>query len=65
MLVILMDNQLIAPEQICQTCLLASQAGQPRWSNGQLRCGHAIQKLAKQQPDQYECEMGFRVANIE
>jgi hypothetical protein len=65
MLVILMDNQLIAPEQVCQTCLLASQNGQPRWSNGQLRCGHAIRKLIEQQPAQYECEMGFRVANIE
>lgn len=65
MLVILMDNQLISPTAICQTCLLADQSGQPRWSGGRLRCGHAVRKLTEQQPDQFECEMGFRVANIE
>ncbi|MGI0486148.1 hypothetical protein ACN4EK_11970 [Pantanalinema rosaneae CENA516] len=65
MLVILMENQLIPPSMVCQSCLLADQAGQPRWSGGRLRCGHAVRKLAEQQPDQYECEMGFRIANIE
>lgn len=65
MLVILMDNQLISPQQVCQTCLLADQSGQPRWHRGQLRCGHAIRKLNENQPDQYECQMGFRIANIE
>jgi hypothetical protein len=65
MLVILMDNQLVAPEQICQTCLLANQQGQPRWSSGRLRCGRAVNKLTDQDLDQYECQMGFRVANIQ
>jgi hypothetical protein len=65
MLVILMDNQLISPQHVCQTCLLADQSGQPRWSGGRLRCGHALHKMAEQQPEQYECEMGFRVANIQ
>ncbi|MCL6436543.1 MAG: hypothetical protein K6T90_20520 [Leptolyngbyaceae cyanobacterium HOT.MB2.61] len=65
MLVILMDNQLIPPHKVCQGCLLADQSGQPRWSGGRLRCGHAVRKLAEQQPDQFECAMGFRVANIE
>jgi hypothetical protein len=65
MLVILMDNQLLSPQQVCQTCLLADQSGQPRWRQGQLRCGHAIRKLTDNQPDQYECAMGFRIANIE
>jgi hypothetical protein len=65
MLVVLMEDQLISPKQVCQTCLLADQSGQPRWSNGRLRCGHALSKLTDQQPDQYECEMGFRIANIE
>ena len=65
MLVIMMDNQLISPQKVCQTCLLADQTGQPRWTSGQLRCGHAIHKLTEQQPDQYECAMGFRVINID
>jgi hypothetical protein len=65
MLVVLMENQLISPQQVCQTCLLADQSGQPRWSNGRLRCGHALNKLTDQQPEQYECAMGFRIANIE
>lgn len=65
MLVILMENQLLSPHQVCQTCLLADQSGQPRWQQGQLRCGQAIRKLSEQQPDQYQCQMGFRIANIE
>lgn len=65
MLVILMDEQILAPEYICQSCLLADQNGNPRWRQGQLRCGQAIRKLTEQQPDQYQCLMGFRIANIE
>ena len=64
MLVILMDDQILAPQHVCQSCLLADQSGQPRWRQGQLRCGHAIRKLTEQQPDQYQCQMGFRIANI-
>ncbi|MGD1717146.1 hypothetical protein [Hydrocoleum sp. CS-953] len=65
MLVILMENQLVDPQRVCQGCLLASHSGQPRWKGGQLRCGHPVPKLADTQPDQYECEMGFRIASIE
>ncbi|MCC5643234.1 hypothetical protein LC607_09820 [Nostoc sp. CHAB 5824] len=65
MLVILMDEQILAPEQVCQSCLLADRSGQPRWRGGQLRCGQAIGNLTQQQPDQYECVMGFRIAYIE
>ncbi len=65
MLVILMDDQLIAPEQVCQSCLMASQGGQPRWTGGRLRCGRALMKHHDNEPTQYECVMGFRVANIE
>lgn len=65
MLVILMDDQLISPHKVCQTCLLADQSGQPRWRRGQLCCGQAVRKSTEQHPDQYECAMGFRVANIE
>lgn len=65
MLVILIDDQLLDTQIICQSCLLADKSGQPRWKKGQLRCGQAIRKLTEQQPDQYECMMGFRIAYIE
>jgi len=64
MLVILMDNQILASQHICHNCLLADQNGQPRWRQGQLRCGQMIHKPVGQ-PDQYQCMMGFRVVNIE
>ncbi len=65
MLVILMDEQILSPACVCQTCLLADQSGQPRWRQGKLGCGLAVRKLTPQQRDQYEGEMGFRVANVE
>lgn len=65
MLVILIEEQILAPGQVCSSCLLATNSGQPRWNQGQLRCGQAIRKITSAQPDQYECLMGFRVANIE
>lgn len=65
MLVILMDEQILAPQHVCQSCLLADQGGKPRWRGGKLRCGHAIRKLTAQQPDQYQCLMGFHIAKIE
>ncbi|NJR50335.1 MAG: hypothetical protein HC780_12970 [Leptolyngbyaceae cyanobacterium CSU_1_3] len=65
MLVILVGDQIVPSQKICQTCLLADQTGQPRWHQGQLRCGHALRKLTEAQPDQYECQMGFRVADIQ
>jgi hypothetical protein len=69
MLVIMMDNQLLMPQTVCQGCLMADQRGQPRWQQGQLRCGRLLQRSGAEQPAQYaiqyECQMGFRVANIE
>lgn len=65
MLVILMDDRILAPACVCQTCLLADQSGRPRWHQGKLGCGHALSKLTQEQPDQYECEMGFLVAKVE
>ncbi|MDX2212077.1 MAG: hypothetical protein SFY66_02195 [Oculatellaceae cyanobacterium bins.114] len=64
MLVILMEKQILAPHHVCQTCLMADQSGQPRWQQGQLRCGRVL-AVNDNQPVQYECQMGFRVANIE
>jgi hypothetical protein len=64
MLVILTETQIISPRQVCQSCLLADQSGQPRWRQGQLRCGNIIRQLTENQPEQYECQMGFRLVNI-
>lgn len=64
MLVVVMDSQLLAPEAVCQGCLMADQAGQPRWQGGQLRCGRALDKHSRAEPAQYECQMGFRIAHI-
>ncbi|MCD8488225.1 MAG: hypothetical protein LRZ84_16170 [Desertifilum sp.] len=65
MLVMLIDDRIIAPKTVCQGCLLADRSGQPRWRQGQLRCGHALQRPSPAQPIQYECQMGFRIACIE
>ncbi|MDF5716799.1 MAG: hypothetical protein PUP93_23745 [Rhizonema sp. NSF051] len=65
MLVIVMEDQILTPRQVCQSCLLADGRGQPRWRQGQLCCGRAVHKLTEQQPEQYECMMGFRIANVE
>ncbi len=65
MLVLLTDEQVLSPSQVCPGCLLADQSGQPRWRQGKLGCGHLLRKCATTQPNQYECEMGFRVANVE
>lgn len=65
MLVILMDEQILSPSQVCRGCLLADKKGQPRWHQGKLSCGHVLRKFSENQPDQYECEMGFRIARVE
>ncbi|CDN15805.1 MAG: hypothetical protein HRU34_22490 [Richelia sp.] len=65
MLVILMDNQILTPTQVCQSCLLADKSGQPRWRRGQLCCGQVVNKATEQHSQQFECMMGFRVAQIE
>lgn len=65
MLVILQDEQILSPEKVCQGCLLANQKGFPRWNKGKLGCGHCLENLSDKQPKLYECQMGFRLANIE
>lgn len=64
MLVILTEQQLLQPEQVCYDCPLASQQGHPRWQAGRLGCGQALGKFSDGEPQQYRCAMGFRVANI-
>ncbi|MGK7890183.1 MAG: hypothetical protein AB4042_12680 [Leptolyngbyaceae cyanobacterium] len=67
MLVILMKEQVISPQMVCPGCLMATQQGQPRWRGGKLLCGRSSNNLAEggsDCPAQYECQMGFRVADI-
>lgn len=65
MLRILINDQILKPQRVCQTCLLADASGQPRTRKGKLCCGQAVGKFTEQQPDQYECMMGFKIVNIE
>jgi len=69
MLMIVTDTQILAPQQVCCGCLLANREGQPRWQSGELGCGHRLRYHAANTssdscPEQYECEMGFRLALI-
>ncbi|MBO3462790.1 hypothetical protein G7B40_001855 [Aetokthonos hydrillicola Thurmond2011] len=65
MLVIVTEEQILTPRQVCQSCLLADKSGQPRWLQGQLGCGRAVSQGNSIGTDQYECVMGFRIVNIE
>jgi hypothetical protein len=64
MLIVMMNDQLLSPGSICQTCLMANQEGQPRFYHGRLTCGRQLIQGRENQPEQYECQMGFRIANI-
>lgn len=64
MLVILTESQILVPQRVCQSCLLSDQGGEPRSHNGKPTCANVLNKLATQQATQYECKMGFRLAEI-
>ena len=63
MLVILLDNQVIPSTSVCASCLMASQSGQPRLHDGNLRCARRLESTTTL--PQYQCQMGFRLANVE
>ena len=73
MLVVLGEEQILSVQQICQGCLLADRSGAPRWRKGKLGCGHLLGRLdsvgtsrsGTSQPAIYECEMGFKIAEID
>jgi hypothetical protein len=68
MLVVIINDRIIAPQQVCQACLLADRDGQPRWRQGKLCCGRVVRTLSycsEPQADAYECQMGFRLVDIE
>jgi hypothetical protein len=62
MLVMLAGDQLLSPQQVCPTCLLADRAGQPRWQKGQLQCGNPRPMPIAN--NQFECPMGFRLVEV-
>jgi hypothetical protein len=65
-LLIITDRQIICPPDICAGCLWATTQGQPRWRQGQLCCGQQInQRTADEQPSAYQCQMGFKLVNIQ
>lgn len=66
MLVMLTEERVISTiAKVCQGCLLADRSGLPRWREGKLGCGHFLGKSDIDRPALYECQMGFRIANIE
>ena len=65
MLVMFLDSGPLPPKDICQGCLLADRAGNPRWRNGHLSCAHTLRPANGTQPACYECEMGFVLADVQ
>jgi hypothetical protein len=65
MLVILTQEQLMSPQQVCSSCLLADADGQPRWRQGVLGCGQPLRPCAETPPRRYRCQMGFQVAEVQ
>jgi hypothetical protein len=65
MLVILTEQQVISPKQVCQGCLLANSQGLPRWNQGKLGCGYAVDKIGGGEASIYQCQMGFKVASVD
>jgi hypothetical protein len=62
MIVMIVDQQILSPKQVCQNCLMSDQSGLPRWRDSKLGCGKlAPQKISRQAPV-YQCQMGFNVA---
>ncbi|MGV2831262.1 hypothetical protein [Myxosarcina sp. GI1(2024)] len=65
MLVMIAEEQIVSLESVCQNCLMANQSGLPRWHQGKLSCGQAIKQATDKSATIYECQMGFRVTEIE
>lgn len=65
MLVILTDEQILSPKQVCQNCLMANEDGLPRWAHGKLGCGQQLRAIPERQSCLYRCQMGFKVASID
>lgn len=65
MFVVITEEQVLKAQQVCQGCLLADHSGLPRWREGKLGCAQSSGKSDQNHPTIYQCQMGFRIANIE
>ena len=68
MWVVVMDEQIISPERVCQHCLMADQSGHPRGKQGKLRCARRARLRSPNSlsPDHLvECQMGFMLTNVD
>lgn len=65
MFMIVMENQIVPVAKVCQSCLLADGNGQPRCSDGKLRCGNMLDKTSLAQADLFECTMGFKIVKVD
>ena len=69
MFVVIINDRILAPQQVCQDCVLAGHDGQPRLRQGKLCCAQLICNLnhcsSEPQPTAYHCQMGFKLVEIE
>jgi hypothetical protein len=68
MLVVILNDRIIPPQQVCQACLMADRDGRPRWRQGKLGCGRLVYNFdccTEVQSNAYECQMGFKLVDIE
>ncbi|MEY2834017.1 MAG: hypothetical protein RLZZ574_3277 [Cyanobacteriota bacterium] len=70
MIVMIVDQQILSPKQVCQNCLMSNQSGLPRWHDSKLGCGKkrshsgggaSSQPTTSKQAQVYECQMGFNL----
>jgi hypothetical protein len=69
MIVMIVDQQILSPKQVCQNCLMSNQSGLPRWHDSKLGCGKkrshsgggALSQPTSKQAQVYECQMGFNL----
>ncbi len=66
MLVILTNKQVLSVNEVCPGCLMADCTGSPRWHHGKLGCGRLMNRnqSADGEAKVYQCQMGFRVAEV-
>ncbi|MEO0013456.1 MAG: hypothetical protein RLZZ535_1845 [Cyanobacteriota bacterium] len=72
MIVMIVDQQILSPKQVCQNCLMSNQSGLPRWHDSKLGCGKkrshsggaASSQATPKQAQVYECQMGFNLTWI-
>ncbi|NJL01758.1 MAG: hypothetical protein HC910_14780 [Spirulinaceae cyanobacterium SM2_1_0] len=77
MLVVLTEEQVLSPRQVCQGCLFADRSGLPRWQQGRLSCACVAERVvgncttqghkaspSSHLPQHFRCQMGFQLAEI-